>query len=321
MKRLRLTIAVIFLFLLPASIACSASTAPVPEQATTMSVRIIVTQNFGQELILDRTLDTGEKSNAMDTLQRVAQVETAYGGGFVISINGIRSQYSGLGSAQQDWFLYINGMESNTGALDYTLQPGDIEHWDFHNWSFHQSIPAIIDSFPGTFKYGYGGNTRPTIIAYADGFNEAADNLEQGLIASGVKVSSQNLDELSENAKESSNLLLLGTSDNQLISELNREWQRLGFFADFENGNLVALSPDGHVETRYGAGVGLIEATQNPWNPNGTSADQNAVWLVSGTDVNGVNAAADILLKHSEELKYSFAVVVSGGKAINLPEG
>lgn len=281
---------------------------------------VVITSDFGKKIILERDIEIKAGTTALDALQLVASLKTKYGGGFVSSINGISSEYGGINSNKKDWFLYINGMESNTGASDYVLHPGDVEHWDFHDWSFHQWIPAIIDSFPGAFKSGYGGNSRPTVIAYASGLQAAANNLAQKLNASGVKVTSQSLSDLAENAKESANLLLLGTSDDQLILELNQAWQRLGFFAHFENRDLVTLQASGQAGIKYGADTGWIQSSQNPWNPNGTGADQNVVWLISGTDVAGVNAAVDVLLEHPEELKYAFAVVISGGKIIKLPQ-
>jgi hypothetical protein len=318
MKCLRLTIAAISLFLLAAISACS--TAPVIEQNNPTPIKVIVTQNFGQELILYRTIYARNKSNAMEVLQQAAKVETAYGGGFVNSINGISSKSSRPGS-RQDWFFYINGMESNTGALDYFLHPGDTEQWDFHDWSFHQSNPAITGNFPEPLIHGHDGKIRPAVITYSTGLQEAADNLKQRLISFGaIAAVSKDINSLSDSEKESANLFLLGTQDNQLITELNRNWKRLGFFAYFENNNLVTLNASGQVQTQYGASTGLIQTAQNPWNPDGIGASENVVWLVSGTDIEGVKAAADILVNHSDELKYAFAVVVSGGKIVKLPQ-
>ncbi|GAH87609.1 unnamed protein product, partial [marine sediment metagenome] len=126
--------------------------------------------------------------------------------------------------------------------------------------------------------------------------------------------------ELSENEKESRNLLLLGTMDCQHISELNQAWNRLGFFAYFKNGNLVVLNTEGEVVTEYGAGVGLIQATQNPWNPKGIGACENVVWLVSGTDEAGVKDAIHALVNRYTEFQYACAAVVANGEIIKVPQ-
>ena len=92
-----------------------------------IEVRVIVTQDFGNELMLDKSLLVSNGSSAMDALKQVAEVETAYDGGFVNAIRGVRS------SAREGWFIIVNGILSNTGACDYTLHSGDVERWDFHN--------------------------------------------------------------------------------------------------------------------------------------------------------------------------------------------
>ncbi len=211
-------------------------------------------------------------------------------------------------------------MVANTGALDYTLHPGDVEQWDFHNWSFHQSIPAITGSWPEPFTHGYRGKISPVIVAYSNGLEGEAENLRSRLSGSGVTgIDVKNFTAIPESAKESANLFLLGTPDDGLISELNSNWKRLGFFAYFENGSLVVLNSNGQVSAKYGTGSGMIQATQNPWNPNGIGADENVVWLVAGADVSGVKATVNVLLNHLDELKYAFAAVVAGGKVIKLP--
>ena len=92
---------------------------------------------------------------------------------------------------------------------------------------------------------------------------------------------------------ESHNLILIGSIDTELILELDRNWRRLGFFAHFQNGNIVTLNAKGDIAATYGTGVGLIQATQNPWHPNGIGACESVVWMVSGTDEVGVKAAVD----------------------------
>jgi hypothetical protein len=96
-----------------------------------IEVRVIVSQNFSQELMLDKLVTLDDGSTAMDALQRVANVETKYGGGFVVAINGVSSQYP---EANKDWFFYINDTLMNVGAAAYILNDGDVEHWDFHEW-------------------------------------------------------------------------------------------------------------------------------------------------------------------------------------------
>ena len=307
-------------FLLVTATLCTCSVQPSEKEADVITVRVVATQNFGQELMFDETLEVLPGTSAMSALMKVAEVETVYGGGFVNAINGVRSGFTGSQSMKMDWFIYVNGIRSNTGALDYKLRDGDTQHWDFHNWSFHHFIPAIMGDFPEPFRHGYGGKTSSTIIAYDDNLKEDAENLERRLIRLGVSnVSIKSTGELSENEKKSSNLILLGTMDNVFMSELNQNWKRLGFFTHFENGNLVVLNAQGEVVAKYDSGAGLIQATQNPWNPNGIGACENVVWMVSGTDEAGVKDALDALVNHHIELQYACAAIVANGEIIKVP--
>ena len=314
------SLALITVFLLVVAALCTCS-APSSEEAGVITVRVVATQNFGQELMFDETLEVLPGTSAMGALMKVAEVETAYGGGFVNTINGVRSGFTGSQSVKMDWFIYINGIQSNTGALDYELHDGDIQHWDFHNWSFCHFIPAIVGDFPEPFRHGYGGGTSSTIIAYSDNLKEDAENLERGFVRLGVSnVGIKRLSELSENKRESCNLLLLGTMESKPISELNQVWKRLGFFAHFENGYLVVLDAKGEAAVKYAAGAGVIQATQNPWNPEGIGACESVVWLVSGTDETGVKGAIDTLLEHYTEFQYACAVVVANGEITKVPQ-
>ena len=93
----------------------------------------------------------------MAALKEVAEVETAYNGGFVSAINGVCSGFTKGEKAKVDWFIYVNGIQSNAGALDYIMQDGDVERWDFHNWDFAEVTEitslqdkVVVDAGAGT---------------------------------------------------------------------------------------------------------------------------------------------------------------------------
>lgn len=284
------------------------------------NVRVIGTQDFGQELMFERKVEAAAIS-AMAALEEVATVETGCGGGFVDSIDGIRSGFTGSGKVKTDWFVYVNGIQCNVGALDYVLHPGDIAHWDFHEWSLHQSIPATVGAFPEPFLHGYGGSIRPTLIVYSDSLEDPARKLEGKLTGIGmVGTGTRNFAELSVPEKEDCNLILLDTIDNGLISEMDRNWKRMGFFVRSENRRLVVLNTRGEPAMEFGSGAGVVQATQNPWNPDGVGACENVVWIVTGTDETGVISATEALLERTTEFSYAFAAVVVNGEIIRIPQ-
>jgi hypothetical protein len=283
-------------------------------------VQIIVTRDFGEEVIIERTIEVKPNTNAIDALKQVAAVETAYGSGFVNGVNGTRTTFSTQSGGLRDWFFSVNGITSGTGGLDYALRSGDVEQWDFHKWGFQQTIPATIGQFPEPFLHGHRGSISPTVVAYSDNFEKEANNLVIKLAGLGVKkVNATKITELKETERELSNLIIVGHPDELLASEINREWKRLGLFASFDGNRLNAFNSSGEVSEIYTSSTGVIMATQNLWNPNGTGAGENVAWLVSGTDDAGVKAAIDVLLNRSDEFIYSYGAIVSGGQVTRLP--
>jgi hypothetical protein len=303
------------------TIVCACSTQTSNMGADTIAVRVVVTQSFGQELMFDERLEVMPNTSAMAALMQIAEVETAYGGGFVNGINGVRSGYTGKEKTKMGWFFYVNGIQSNTGALDYKLNDGNIQHCDFHDWSFQQFIPAIVGHFPEPFYHGYGGTVYPTIIVYQSGWERDARRVADRLESLGVEsVSIRDINRLEDDEKESCNMILLGTTDLPFIAELNHVWKRLGFFTHLQGGLLEVLDSKGEPAAEYGAGCGVIQATQSPWNPKGTGVCENAVWIVSGSDTAGVKAAVDALVDRDTDVRYAYTIVISDGEIVRVPQ-
>ena len=286
---------------------------PLPSEQ--IEVRVIAAQDFGSEPLLDSLVTADDGSSARDALEQAASVETAYGGGFITAINGVSS------SAGKDWFFYVNGILTNVGARNYILHEGDVERWDFHSWGFCSFVSALIGDFPEPFVHGYGGEARPAVVVYEPGLEDEAGDVAGMLARLGVgNVSAVTAAELSPEEKEWCNLVLLGDMDCELVSELNQLRDELCFYAYFEGGELLLLDSRGEVAGEYGAGCGLIQAAQSPWNPGGIGACQNVVWMVSGTDEAGVRDAVDVLVNRSAELRHAFAAVIAGGEVIKVPQ-
>jgi len=281
---------------------------------------IVVTRDFGSELILKQEMEIESGTSAMAALQMVANVENKYGGGFVSSINSINSEYEKANNSKKDWFLYINGVASNIGARDYILQDNDVEHWDFRDWSYQQFVPAIIGDFPQPFLSGFQGGLKPTLVVYEKPFSGEAEALVEKMKGYGVvEVEAISCDLLSDEAKGKSNLIIIASPENTLISELNEVHEKLGFYAYFEQGALILLDAEGNNYMNHTEGYGLIQATQNPWNPKGVGSGENVVWMVTGVDMNGVRNAAELLTNKNNELQDTFAVIIIDNIVIKIP--
>jgi hypothetical protein len=309
----------LILILLLTAILAGCPTQPPASGSQPAIVTVVVTKDFGQELILAQEIELEEGTDAMTALMAVAEVETKYGGGFVEAINGLSSEYEG-GNKKRDWLYYINGMSLNVGARDYILQDGDMEHWDFRDWSYRPMIPAIIGAFPQPFLSGIKGEVKPTAVVYDDPFAEEAKALATKLEGWGAsEVLLKSAEALSEAVKESYNLIIIGRADSGPILELNGLPQKLGFFAYMEGGKIVVLDGKGEPAGEYEAGYGLIQATQNPWSPGGVGSGESAVFIITGTDEKGIKKAAQALINNSEGLRYAYAVLVNNNQIIKIP--
>jgi hypothetical protein len=107
-----------------------------------------VTRDRGADVLLVRKVPAG--LTAMQALDRMADIETGYGGRYVESINGIDGSLSG----QRDWFYFVNGIEADRSAAEVRLHPGDIEWWDYRSWAKRMRQPVVVGAFPEPFLHG-----------------------------------------------------------------------------------------------------------------------------------------------------------------------
>ena len=112
-----------------------------------------VTRDRGAQVLFEGEVPAG--LTAMQALVRAQKVETRYGGRYVQAIDGV----SGSLSAQKDWFFFVNGVESGTGAAEVRLRPGDVEWWDYRSWRVGKTgamtVPVVVGAFPEPFVHGF----------------------------------------------------------------------------------------------------------------------------------------------------------------------
>jgi hypothetical protein len=117
-----------------------------------------VTRDRGAHVLLQTTVPAG--LTAMQALDRVAKIETRYGGRFVQAIEGLEGSLD----EQRDWFWFVNGVEGDRSAVEYRLHPGDVEWWDYRSWHGQMRQPVVVGAFPEPFVHGYGGRVRPVVV-------------------------------------------------------------------------------------------------------------------------------------------------------------
>ena len=246
----------------------------------------------------------------MRLLQRGFDVKTRYGGGFVQAIDGLAGGHEG--GRPVDWFIYVNGVESEVGAADVQLHDGDRIWWDRHDWGATPHIPAVVGSFPEPFAHGADGKRYPVVLECADDVDDACKTISDRLGAVGVIAGRQTL---GTGVGERTIRVLVGRwrdlRADPALGQIDRGPAASGVYARFSSGGaaLRLLDPRGATVRTLGAGAGLVAATR--------FEQQAPTWAITGTDVAGVTAAARAL--DEPTLARRFALALDDGHAIGLP--
>ena len=144
-----------FLVLFAALAAGCGSAAGAGGQAT-----LWVTRDRGAVVVRTAQVPAGE--SAAQALERVAKVQTRYGGRYVHAVDGVAEQ------GQRSWFYYVNGYLADRSAADYRLRPGDVEWWDYRSWRDPAQDPVVVGAFPEPFLHGYDGKRRQALVVTSD---------------------------------------------------------------------------------------------------------------------------------------------------------
>ena len=206
---------------------------------------------------------------------------------------------------------------SSKGATSVKVHQGDRVWWDWHDWSTIDNIPAVVGSFPEPFLHGVDGRRLPTRVECSDPKSAACSTVagkieDLGLVAARGGVGNSFVEDTLR--------IVVGPwravgADNtaKLIGEGP---QKSGVFAkpSADGKSIALLDEKGAVARTLGAGTGLIAATRVQDDKDTVS---DPVWVVTGTDPAGVDAAAEALDEGA--LAGRFAAAVSGGRPIGLP--
>lgn len=147
--------------------------------------RIVVTVDFGNELLYDEKVLFSFGESAMDVIGRHLHLETSYGGGFIEGIDGISSDF-GMGILR-DWFFYVNGVLAPEGASSYRLNDGDSVLLDFHSWDHAIFSAPLAMCFPEPFLHGYGGSV-PEIVIVSEQERDVSKDIKKEMQAEGIRI-------------------------------------------------------------------------------------------------------------------------------------
>ena len=301
-----------------AALACAAAVAlpagcglgEADEQAGGATLR--VTRDFGRaELGSADTETLREGGTVMRFLRSEFDVETRFGGGFVQSIDGLAGEGS---SGRRDWFFFVNGIESDVGAAEYELSPGDRVQWDLRHWGAAMRVPAIVGAYPEPFRSGIGGKRRPVRVECEEAAAEPCRDAKDSLERAGVPVSGSSLG--APGTETVTRLVVARWPQARIVRgapALEDGPQASGVFARFgaDGRSLELLDEDGKVARtiRPGDGTALVAALR--------PRDDELVWLVTALDEEGL--AAGVAAMREKRLRDAFAVAVTGRTVEKLP--
>jgi hypothetical protein len=281
---------------------CGLGAGPAPS-----AVSLTVTRDFGATVLRSFTAPrvVGQET-VMSLLMRNATVGTRYSGGFVQSIDGLSGGHEGWEPV--DWFYYVNGVEAPQGAAATNVHPGDHIWWDRHDWSQTDDVPAVVGSFPEPFLNGMEGKRLPVRVECAVVAGYACRTVTARLRAVGVPAA---IAALGGGGGESQTLRVAvapwtAVDGDSSVQGIEHGPRTSGVYARFaaDGSTLTLLDQTGHPTRTLAAGAGLIAATR--------SGEEAPVWVVTGTDAAGVNAAAGAFDAGSLDNRFALAVSPAG---------
>lgn len=283
-------------------------------------LNLIVTKDFGHNKMFSNNVGLVKDEVGMEVLFRNLDIQTAYGGGFVNTINGLESKFtffSGSDRRKEDWFYWVNGILAPIGVAEYKPIDGDTIWWDYHEWATTMFIPAVIGSYPQPFKSGFGGKNPGTVVMYTENFKKDAEILKKSLLDKGVK----SIDVVPYNAtsieKPDKYHILIGTwkglvKDSKRLKDMNWKNKQEGVYVEFKDGKLNALDNTGKTIKSFNKG-GAIYAT------SAGMGSTVPVWLVTGNNEQGVKDALNILVNKPDSIKSYFGAVIAEENITSVP--
>jgi hypothetical protein len=265
------------------------------------SVSVAITRDFGAKPVVSSPpISVHGSAKLLDVLDRV--VDTHAGSGAITSINGVDG----------DWRVFVNGVRVRNAA-GAKVKPGDRVWFDLPGAGV-PVVPAVTGAYPEPFVHGVAGKRVPTRVECADPSSHACDTVADRLTAQGVVAARGGIN---AGRNDETIRVVVGTwtelraTKDDAVERIDQGPGRSGVFARFDadGRELEVLDGQGEPKRTLGAGTGLVAATK--------IADREPVWLVTGTDDAGVDAAAGAL--DEATLTTGYALAVSDDRGVEVP--
>jgi hypothetical protein len=288
------------------------------------AVQLWITRDFGAQTLTDQRVPLEPGDTVMDILKRHGgDVKTAYGGGFVESIQGLASAYrpGDEKSRKLDWFYSVNGLMADVGAAEYALAPGDVVWWDYHDWSFAAAAPAQVGAYPQPFVQMAGKAGVDIAIMAEDGYDgkarQVADSLEK---MTGKAPQVIGWDESAFRQEKA--MLVIGEAKqlaaSPFLQTLWKDKASSGLFAAVSDRGIQAYDEHGKAGRLFDQkGAGAILATVHP-------EFRLPLWIAAGVGAEGVDQVVQALSRERADqpdnrIRRHFGLIVNGNETIPLP--
>jgi hypothetical protein len=286
-----------------------------PGESSEGEATLTVTRDYGAEPVLRVSQsDPPESETVIRFLDRETEITTRYAGGFVESIDGVDGTIEG--GRSNDWFFFVNGIESDLGAAEVHVRGGDRIWWDYRDWTDALRTPAVVGSWPEPFAQASVDEAqRRDVTIECFGPRAPCEAAAGRLADQGVEPAITDPGTAAEDALR----MLVGpwgeVRGDPVAADLEREPAASGVFARFEPAGggwrLAVLDARGEEAERLGAGAGVVAALRRGSDP--------ATWVVSGVDGDGVDRAVAAL---GMALADRYAVVAPpSGAPTGVPAG
>ncbi|PKM78051.1 MAG: hypothetical protein CVU90_04880 [Firmicutes bacterium HGW-Firmicutes-15] len=286
--------------------------------ATVDTVGLLITKDFGEQILFKKQVAIDKSSTVIDVLKANLNITTKWDGSYVSSINGLESQNGGISGNNLDWFYYINGICSDAGAADYSLRAGEVIWWDYHKWqSAGFANSAVIGCYPEPFIHGYRGKVETTTIMSSEDNLNLANEIEKALKNKGVNSVATMVLDNSYLEKTRKPAIVIGTWDElkklDFLDKFNKAYRKTGASVHFTDEGLELLDYKGNVTQSGAKSAGIIVASGSGLG------DDSPLWLVAGTDPEGLQQAVDLLVKTSDKISGLYNAAILSGEVIRLP--
>ncbi|SHI50223.1 protein of unknown function [Dethiosulfatibacter aminovorans DSM 17477] len=314
-KRYLFVVAVIGILMLLAACSSTNDTGEVPDDGSA-KIELIVTRDFGIEELFRESISLEKYWTVFDAMDAAVEIATDHGGGFISGINGLES-YSD-GTKRLDWFYYVNGICADVGPLDYDLVEGDVIWWDYHEWeSMDATNSTVIGSYPEPFVHGYRGKPAVITIMSSDENSELAMELKDALLNEGVQsVEISGIDNSMMEDREGP-IIVLGQweelSGYEYLNKLNEAYERNGTYVYYSDQGIDLLSNSSEKVRTLKGGAGSIVS-----HGDGLG-DDCPLWIISGTDMNGLEKAIELLVNDTNKIDSTYSAAVEDSNIIKLP--